>query len=138
MKIYELTYLISPEVSEEELKSSQEKIIFLIQNEGGIFNGANSTIKKTLFYPIKKRQSAYLASLTFQSAPEKLEVLEKKLKAEEKILRYLILSKPKTKPPTTFRKKMFLGKPPIPRKKVVGGKVELKEIEKKLEEILGE
>ncbi len=138
LRNYELTYLISPELSQEELKSSQEKIISLIQNEGGIFNEANSPIKKNLFYPIKKKQSAFLVSLAFQLAPEKLDALEKQLRAEEKILRYLIISKQKIKPIATFRKRMILKKPLIPRKKAADEKVELEKIEKKLEEILGE
>ena len=138
MKLYELTYLISSDLSEEELKVCQEKIASLIEEEGGVLGEVNSITRKSLAYPIKKKSAAFSATLSFQSDPEKLESLEKKLKAESKILRYLILGKPKTKPPTTFRKKMVGGKPPTPRKKVVGGKVELKEIEKKLEEILKE
>ena len=141
MKLYELTYLISPDLSEEEIRVLQEKINSLIQEEGRVLPDSTSNgglVRKTLAHPIKKNRSAFLSTLSFQLNPEELESLEKKLKAESKILRYLILGKPKTKPPTTFRKKMVGGKPPTPRKKVVGGKVELKEIEKKLEEILGE
>jgi len=137
MKLYEIIYLISADLSEEELKACQEKITSLIQEEG-VLSEVGSSIRKTLAYPIKKKSTAFSATLSFQLEPERVESLEKKLKAESKILRYLILGKPKTKPPTTFRKKMVGGKPPTPRKKVVGGKVELKEIEKKLEEILGE
>jgi len=137
MKLYEIIYLISADLSEEELKACQEKITSLIQEEG-VLSEVGSSIRKILAYPIKKKRAAFSATLSFQLEPERVESLEKKLKAESKILRYLILGKPKTKPPTTFRKKMVGGKPPTPRKKVVGGKVELKEIEKKLEEILGE
>ena len=34
MKFYELTYLISPDLSEEEIKVLQEKVTSLIQEEG--------------------------------------------------------------------------------------------------------
>lgn len=134
MKLYEITYLISPDLSEEELKGYQEKITSLIREEGGVLGEVNSAARKTLAYPIKKKRTAYLNTLSFQFEPERLESLEKKLKGESNLLRYQIL----TKPPTTFRKKVTGKKPTISRKKVVGGKVELKEIEKKLEEILGE
>jgi len=138
MLSYELTYLISPDLLEEELKALQEKIVSQIQEIGGILNEISRTIKKSLAYPLKKKTSAFLATLSFQLPPEKLEGLEKGLKAESQVLRYLILTETKTKPPVTFRKKVIEGKLIASRKKVVGEKVELKEIEKKLEEILGE
>jgi len=138
MKLYELTYLISPELSEEELKNIQEKISSLIQKEGGVLNEINFPNKKGLFFPIKKQKEAIFADLNFYLEAEKLGNLEKELKSEKKILRYLILAKPQTKTPITFRKKMIGGKPTTPRKKVAGRKVELKDIEKKLEEILRE
>jgi len=65
---------------------------------------------------------------------EKLGSLEKELKSEKKILRYLILARPKIKI-AKVRKRPTKVIPKIPVKEK---KVELKEIEKKLEEILGE
>ena len=135
MRLYELTYLIPPNLAEEEIKSLQEKIVSQIQEIGGILNETSSLpIKKSLNSPIKKVSSAFLATLSFQLSPEKLQSFEKGLKAEGQVLRYMIL----TKPPTTFRKKVAREKPAISRRKVAGKKVELKEIEKKLEEILKE
>ncbi len=84
MKSYELTYLISPELSAEELKSLQEKINSLIQKEGGLLTEVNLPKKKDLAYQIKKNKEAYLINLNFHFSPEKLKNLEKKLKAELK------------------------------------------------------
>jgi len=139
MKLYELTYLISPDLSEEEIRVLQEKINSLIQEEGRVLPDSTSNgglVRKTLAHPIKKNRSAFLSTLSFQLNPEELESLEKKLKAESKILRYLILTKPVPKVmvgkeiPTKLPRKIIKPKPKV--------KVELKEIEKKLEEILGE
>ena len=41
MQRYELTYLISDEIPEEEVKSLQNKITSLIQEEGGILDKEN-------------------------------------------------------------------------------------------------
>jgi len=132
MKFYELTYLISPELSEEEIRTLQEKINSLIQEEGGVLSEVNSVVRKTLAYPIEKKRVAYLAILSFQLDPERLGSLEKKIKAESGILRYLILTKklPKRVAAMPVKKPRKITKPKP--------KVELKEIEKKLEEILGE
>jgi small subunit ribosomal protein S6 len=138
MKTYELTYLISSELSEEEAKEFQGKVTSLIQAEGGVLVEQSSLLRKKLAYPIKKQTQAYLAILVFQSEPEKIANLEKKLKSENQILRYLILTKKELK---VVSKAPRI--PPLPKKpKVVvpekEKKVELKEIEKKLEEILNE
>jgi small subunit ribosomal protein S6 len=147
MKFYELTYLISPELSEEELKSLREKISSLIQKEGGVLNEINFPNKKSLFFPIKKQKEAFFADLNFYLEAEKLGNLEKELKSEKKILRYLILTK---KIPSAAQSRHFLRRGGIlagkkvsevktkPSKKLAEPKVELKDIEKKLEEILGE
>ena len=132
MKHYEFTYLISQDLTEEELKTLQEKINSFVQEEGGLLGELNLPRKKKLAFPIKKKLEAYLATLNFQLSPEKLLNFEKKIKAEPSILRYLILTKKVSKVAKEIRpritKKEFERKP----------KVELKEIEEKLEEILGE
>ena len=130
MKHYELTYLITPELSEEETRAFQEKIIASLQEEGGILTETGIISKKRLAYPIQKKIQVYLAVLTFQLNAEKLVNLEKKLKAENQILRYIIITKVPRKE-KVFRIKKAL---PPPKEK----KVELKEIEKKLEEILSD
>jgi len=134
MKLYELTYLISPELSESELKSLNEKINSLIQKEKGVLSGVKMPMKKKLAYPIKKQREAFLINLSFYFQAEKLGSLEKELKSEKKILRYLILARPKSKI-AKVRKRPAKVIPKIPAKEK---KVELKEIEKKLEEILKE
>ncbi len=129
MKNYELTYLISPELSDEEINSLQERIKAFIQNEGGVLSDANPLIKKGAL--------VYLIALTFQLSPEKLENLGKQLKQESQILRYLILVKHHTRD-IPLRTRRLPRKTEAPSKKTAQPKVELKEIEKKLDEILGE
>jgi len=132
MKYYELTYLISPDSLEEEVKDFQEKINSLIQTEEGILEQGVKPAKKKLGYQIKKKSEAFLGIQDFRLNPEKLGALEKKLKKEKKLLRYMILAK---KLPRVISK--IPTKPVLPKAKKEE-KVELKEIEKKLEEILGE
>ena len=129
MKIYKFTYLIDPSLSREDINSLQDRINSFIKEEVGSVIKVNSPVKKRLAYSIKKNEEAFLADLTFNLAPEKLNSLEKKIKSEKKILRYLI-----------FKKKILKKRLEIkPKRKIKPKvKVELKEIEKKLEEILGE
>lgn len=134
MKLYELTYLIFPNLAGEEIKNLQEKMISVIQKEEGDFiENGSATAKIHLAYPIKKQKEAYLNTLTFRFQPEKLPNLEKEIRSEKKILRYILLIKEVRK---EIPKVFIPSKKPIPARPKE--KVELKEIDKKLEEILSE
>lgn len=136
MKSYELSYLITPEISDSEVKNFQEKIIAFVQ-EKGVLVDTRLAKKIGLAYPIKKRVSAFFATLGFQSKTEDLSELEKKIKAEPNVIRYLILGK------ITHKAKKKRSRPPVapsiirkieePKKE----KAKLEEIEQKLEEVLG-
>jgi len=140
MKSYELNYLILPDLSEEELNAFQEKVSSWIREEKGVLAEVNKPGKKILAYPIKKMMQAYLGSISFQLNPDGISNIEKKLKGEGKIIRYLILVKKPVKIRKAPRKKSkkFISpittKTEMPKKE----KAELETIEQKLEEILKE
>jgi small subunit ribosomal protein S6 len=138
MKKYELNYLISPELTEEEIKNLQNKIVSDIQEQGGILIQEKPFLSKKLAYSVKKYSQAFLATTIFQLLPEKLIILEKIIKEEKEILRHLLLIKEEIKKTKDAR---FIKKPKIeksgqPAEKEKKTKTGLKEIEKKLEEIL--
>lgn len=132
MKNYELTYLISTDASGEELKNLPEKIKSFIQEEEGAIKKTTEPSKTKLGYPIKEKWQGFLTVLNFSLSPEKIANLEKKLKAENQILRYMILNK-------DLPEKILRSKRTRPELKTKESeKVELKEIDKKIEEILKE
>lgn len=132
MKQYELTYLASPDLSEEELKALGEKINSFVAEAAGISIRESSFLRKKLAFLIKRKGYAHLNTLIFQLNPEKLESFEKNLKAQDQVLRYLILAKRKPGAEEIFEKRRRSIRKKEP------AKVEMKEIEKKLEEILGQ
>jgi len=132
MKNYEITYLISSEIAEEQVQQVQSQIVSLIQDEGGIMLEEKMPFRKKLAYPVKKQSQVYLSYLVFQLEPEKLKNLEKELKEVSQILRYLLL----IKQPVKERKiTAFVRKPKV-QKPEKEKKVDIEEIGKKLDEIL--
>ncbi len=137
MKYYELACLISPNLSDDELSSFSEKINSLAQEQGAVLDKILPEKKIILGYPIKKNTSAFLKILIFKLNPEKLVDLEKKLKDNQEILRYTILNIKEPLKQIPFKRQV--KKPEAleiedkPKKKV-----ELKDIDKKLKEILEE
>jgi ribosomal protein S6 len=141
MKYYELTYLASPELSETEAKELQQKINTSVQNRGGILDFSSEPVRINLKYPIKKNNEAYLITLVFNLKQEDIQALEKEIKTEGKIIRFLLFSKIKAKEPEIEieeapREESVTAQSDVIKKTEKEKKVELKDIEKKLEEIL--
>jgi ribosomal protein S6 len=148
MKLYELTYLIPIDLPEEATKALQEKINSFISDAQGTIDRIEDLTKKRLGEPIKKQTAAQMATLNFYMSPEKLGDLDRKIKSEPQIIHHLILNKKprKAEAPRRIRRLTPVA-PEESLKTATEGtslsaskpkKVEIKEIEKKLEEILGE
>lgn len=146
MKSYELTFLALSNISEDELKTAQENIISFIKDRGGEHQELRGPIKRELSYSLRKKSGGNFFALNFCLNPDALMDFEKKLKSESKILRYVIIVK---KPEAKVIKRRRAIKTPraiiekgekskVLTHKEGQAKVELQEIEKKLEEILGE
>lgn len=127
MRYYELAYLISSKVNQQELQEIQERVIGKIKELEGILDEENPALKRNLAYEIKGEKAAFLVSLIFFLEPEKISKLKERIEKEDKILRYLIIQKKAPK-----EKLLEVKRPKKPKK------VELEKIEEKLEEILGE
>lgn len=127
---YELAYIISAKISEEQSQEISRKTNNLIQDKEGIVSESQLPKKIALGYPIKKEVFAWFQITYFSIDSSFLEKLEKSLKEEKNVLRYLILKtrKPKTRKPARTPRTLKENGP--------SSKVELGEIEKKLDEIL--
>jgi len=154
MKTYELTYIISSEITSEEAGITAKKINSFIESKEGVILKSDNPVAKTLSYPIKKLGSGYFVVLEFQIEPEKLNELKEYMQNPPagggKILRHMITIK---KPVKARKERRGARKPlfsaetePAEQKSMAteetkekpNKKIELEDIEKKLEEILGE
>ncbi|PIP22858.1 MAG: hypothetical protein COZ91_01890 [Candidatus Nealsonbacteria bacterium CG_4_8_14_3_um_filter_39_7] len=145
MKTYELTYLISPSLLAEEIITLQNRISLNIQEKGGVLINSFPIIKKQLASPIRKKSSAFMATIVFQVAPEEITKIGNGVKAEENVLRHLLLNKIPPKKVKLKRKPLTGFKPtedkeesvekPLERTKEKQ-KLELSDIDEKLDEIL--
>ena len=142
MKQYELSYLISPELSESEINDLSQKVVSFIEEEKGKIDKKEEPAKRKLGYPIKNKDEAFLTCLDFSLDPEKIIDLEKKIRAENQILRHIVIIKEKIKEiPFKHRFKPITDQPKTDEPALhqsEARKVELKEIDKKIEEILNE
>jgi len=129
MRYYELAYLITPDLSDQQAKTLHQEIISLIQDKGGLLDVCKEPEGIDLSYPIEKKEKAYLASIVFFLKPEEINNFKNEIESKKEILRFLLYTKKRPKVVQAKRKKEKVKEAPK--------KAELKEIDKKLEEILG-
>lgn len=160
MKDYELALLISPHLTETEVKEVVEKVKELVKQNGGQIIGEESWGKKDLAYSINKENQGFYEFVYLSLEPLKIAEIEKKLKLENKILRYMICrvlekvkkaeEKPeKTQKPHTLKTETEKKTPKTKKETTKKAKKQpeketkieentYKELEKKLKEILEE
>lgn len=91
MSSYELVYIAVPELDEEGLTALVQKITALVQGLGGQVAQVESRGKRQLAYPIRKIREGYYYVAQLQIGVESLKELERSLKLNEQIVRYLIV-----------------------------------------------
>ena len=152
MKNYELSYVITPEISPEEAEVKANEIATLIKNNGGSILGQTNPTAKTLAYPIQKRASGFFGTMELTMEPENVEEFSKQLTKDEKVIRKMLTVKSKIrikkekrtasnlsevfKTNTNLEKIEKTEEPKEKIKEEPKDKVELKDIEQKLDELL--
>lgn len=91
MRDYELTVIISPQVDEEKLKATVDKISHWVTDKGGNVVQIDPQGKRKLAYPIKKFMEGNYLMAKFQADAKMTKEIETNLKMSEDILRYLLI-----------------------------------------------
>lgn len=159
---YELVYILTPKLSEDEVKSRAKGISDLLRKAGANILKEDFWGKKELAYPIKHFEEGWYGLGEFSSEPERIKEIDKALKLQEDIIRFLIVRKEEEKrvKEKKVREKKInkrpkeierIEKPVLSKAEGLRGrgaerpkvtpkekKVGLEELDKKLEKILGE
>ena len=91
MRSYELMILLDPNLQEEESSSLTEKIQKTITSNHGRTIKVSPWGKRKLAYELKGLLEANYVVIDFELEPENIAKLERTLKLNEKIVRYLIV-----------------------------------------------
>lgn len=92
MSNYSLTILIKNDLDEKKRKEILDGIKAKVESEGKILK-EDLWGSKNLAYPIQHRDKAYFVLYEFESEPSKILSLDKMVKLNEDIIRYLLLRK---------------------------------------------
>lgn len=89
MNHYETVFILTPVLSDVQMKEAVEKFKNLLVEEGAtIVNSENWGLKK-LAYPIQKKSTGFYAFVEFDADPTVIEKLELNFRRDEKVIRFL-------------------------------------------------
>ena len=99
MRQYELYLVIDAEIEEEEVNAIVERMTELVTVGDGKTGGEVIKVvargKRRLAYPIRKKSQSQDVILFLQTPSQALGEMERVLKLDERVLRYLIVRKDK-------------------------------------------
>ncbi|SMD44549.1 SSU ribosomal protein S6P [Aquiflexum balticum DSM 16537] len=88
-KNYETVFILTPVLSDVQMKDTVDKFVNLLKTEGAeIINVENWGLKK-LAYPIEKKSTGFYVLIEFLSAPTVIKKMEIELRRDEKVMRFL-------------------------------------------------
>lgn len=89
MKQYETIFIITPLLTDKQMKETAEKFKnFLIDNGSEIVHEENWGLKQ-LAYPIQKKSTGFYHLIEFKGDPSIISKLEVEYRRDERIIRYL-------------------------------------------------
>ena len=92
MRDYEIVYIFRVSLTPEEIEAKLKRYHAIIADDGsGEVTASVHWGKRQLAYPIQKQPNGYYVVAQFTSAPDALQELERVLKLEDDLLRYLIV-----------------------------------------------
>ena len=95
MNQYETVFILTPVLSDVQMKEAVEKFKGILQAEGAeIINEENWGLKK-LAYPIQKKSTGFYQLIEFNAEPTVIEKLEINFRRDERVIRFLTFKQDK-------------------------------------------
>ena len=89
MNNYETVFILTPDLSEAQVKEAVAKFVDVLKGEGAeIVNEENWGIKK-LAYSINKKTTGFYQFVEFKAQPTVIATLETQFRRDENVLRFL-------------------------------------------------
>ena len=89
MNHYETIYIVNPTLDDDSLKEAIDKFSDLIKKLKGTIVKINEWGKRKLAYDVKRFDKGYYVVLDFCALPKMLTELERNLKLDDRILKYI-------------------------------------------------
>ena len=91
MASYELVFIVSPEVTDDEITNSVNKVSEMIGQLGGSVTEVSHWGKKKFTYPIKRFTEGNYVLAKVELAPASIKKLDSNLRMSGEVLRHLLV-----------------------------------------------
>lgn len=89
MKNYETVFILTPVLSEEQMKDTVQKFIKILKDgKANIINEEQWGLRK-LAYPIQHKSTGFYNLVEFEAEPDLVSKVETEFRRDEKIMRFL-------------------------------------------------
>lgn len=93
MRKYETVFVLSPEISEEEVNSTVDKIKSIIEKSSGEIENVDFWGKKKLAYEINKKNEGYFILINFTSSEDFPKELDRNFRIMDLVIRHIIVKR---------------------------------------------
>ena len=95
MNQYETVFILTPVLSDDQMKEAVEKFKGILTNNGAeIINEELWGLKK-LAYPIQKKSTGFYVLVEFKAEPTVIKTLEVNYRRDERVIRYITIKNEK-------------------------------------------
>jgi len=104
MTCYETLFVVKPTLTEEEIAATITKVKDILAKEGAELVGTNDMGMRKLAYPVQKNDRGYYTVLFYKAEGTVINELERNLKINEDIIKFLTVKYVKNKEIAQFDK----------------------------------
>jgi len=104
MNCYETLFVVKPTLTEEEIAAQITKVKEVLAKEGAELVGTNDMGMRKLAYPVQKNDRGYYTVLFYKAEGVVIHELERNLKINEDVIKFLTVKYTNTKEMAQFNK----------------------------------
>ncbi|MDE6485339.1 MAG: 30S ribosomal protein S6 [Duncaniella sp.] len=95
MNHYETVFILTPVLSDVQMKEAVEKFEKVVTDNGATIANEELWGLRKLAYPIQKKSTGFYTLVEFDATPETVKKLETAFRRDERVLRFLVFRKDK-------------------------------------------
>jgi small subunit ribosomal protein S6 len=92
MRAYEATYILSPELDEEQLTQAQEKYKEMVLKNGGEIVNIENWGRRKLAYEIDKKNEGYYVIMKFNADEQFAETLRRSMNIADEVIKNMLIA----------------------------------------------
>ena len=95
MNQYETVFILTPVLSDDQMKEAVEKFKGILTNNGAELINEELWGLKKLAYPIEKKTTGFYVLVEFKAEPTVIKTLEVNYRRDERVIRYITIKNEK-------------------------------------------